>query len=89
MFQTGKADKMHDGCSGTFIDGKQLADKVRMMGFDGMSIPVPLEIHCTHCAGTFHMETMVSPCPACRMVYAVTPCHADNAAHVLPAGIDY
>ncbi len=87
--QTDKEKKMHDGCSGDFGNGKQVADKVRMMGFDGMRIPVPFEISCTNCRGTFEMETMVSACPACGMVYAVTPCHANSAGHAMPAGIGY
>ena len=80
---------MHDGCTANFADGKQIADKVRMMGFDGMSIPVPLEIRCSNCCGTFNMETMVSECPQCNMVYAVTPCHSGSPEHVMPAGIGY
>lgn len=34
---------MHSGCSGKFDDGKQIADKLRMMGFsDGLMPPVSL-----------------------------------------------
>ena len=80
---------MHDGCSGSFENGKQVANKVRMMGFDKMSIPAPLEIHCTKCDGIFKMETMLAACPACNMVFAVTPCHAHSSEHVLPAGVGY
>ena len=80
---------MHDGCGGCFDNGKQVADKVRMMGFDKMALPKPLEIGCAHCAAPFLMETMVAQCPSCRMVYAVTPCHSDRSEHVMPAGIGY
>ena len=80
---------MHAGCAGQFQNGKQIADKVRMMGYDSMRLPQPLELQCVHCRQDFAMETMVTECPRCRMVYAVTPCHAHSAAHVLPAGVDY
>jgi len=80
---------MHDECSGIFQDGKLIAGKVRKMGFDTMVIPVPLEIHCSNCDGAFQMKTMITACPECRMVYAVTPCKADAAGNVMAAGIDY
>ena len=80
---------MHDGCSGNILSGKEIADKVRMMGFDRMPVANPLDLKCTHCDGTFKMETMVSQCPQCRMVYAVTPCHSHSAESVMPAGVDY
>ena len=80
---------MHDGCSGSFESGKQVADKVRMMGFSIQSMPVPLSITCENCATGFEMETFESQCPQCGMVYAVTPCHAFDAAHVKAAGINY
>ncbi len=82
-------EKMHEGCSGSFADGKQIADKVRGMGFDTNSLPAPLEINCNHCNGSFQMTTMLSKCPSCGMVYAVTPCHAYSAEFVMPAGIGY
>ncbi len=80
---------MHHDCTGNFENGKQIADKVRMMGFGNRTIPVPLEITCKNCDETFRMETMISSCPACKMVYAVTPCHAQSAENVMPAGIGY
>jgi len=80
---------MHDGCSGCFDSGEQIADKVRMMGFDQSPVPKPLDIDCQHCGGAFTMETVVSVCPACSMVCAVTPCHCSHVDHVLPAGIGY
>jgi len=80
---------MHDGCAALFDNGKQIADKVRMMGFEGMSMPEPLKIRCSNCDGDFLMQTMVSACPACNMVYAVTPCHAGSPDNVMPAGIGY
>ena len=80
---------MHDGCSGSFENGKEVADKVRMMGFDIQMMPMPLNIKCENCENDFEMETFEGKCPDCNMVYAVTPCHAFDPANVKPAGIDY
>jgi Zn finger protein HypA/HybF involved in hydrogenase expression len=80
---------MHEGCSGQFQNGQQVADKVRMMGYDTVPLTVPLNLECVQCRQKMVMVTMVTQCPQCRMVYAVTPCHADSARHVQPAGIDY
>lgn len=79
---------MHDGCGGRFENGRQVADKVRMMGYDTMPVPAPLVLRCVQCETTFRMQTMLTHCPKCRMLYAVTPCHAHSARHVMPAGID-
>jgi hypothetical protein len=79
---------MHDGCSGTFENGKEVADKVRMMGFDRQPMPLPLTIECTHCGSSFEMETYSEKCE-CGMVYAVTPCHAFDPANVMAAGLNY
>ena len=80
---------MHDGCSGSFEDGKQVADKVRMMGFNIQMMPMPLNIKCENCENEFEMETFEGKCPECSMVYAVTPCHAFDPANVQAAGINY
>ncbi|MCK5005607.1 MAG: hypothetical protein KAS21_10980 [Candidatus Aminicenantes bacterium] len=80
---------MHDGCSGSFDNGKQMADKVRMMGFNIQSMPMPLNIKCENCETDFEMETFEDKCPDCNMVYAVTPCSAFDPANVKAAGIDY
>jgi len=80
---------MHDGCAGSFEDGKQVTDKVRMMGFSLQVMPMPLEIVCEHCSNEFTMEKFEAKCPDCNMVYAVTPCHAFNSENVQAAGIDY
>ncbi len=80
---------MHDGCSGSFESGKQVADKVRMMGFDIQMMPMPLSIKCENCENQFEMETFEVKCPECSMVYAVTPCHAFDPANVQAAGINY
>ncbi|MCP4757282.1 MAG: hypothetical protein GY866_40990 [Proteobacteria bacterium] len=80
---------MHDGCTGNHLNGKQIADKVRMMGYDGMAVSNPFDISCTNCSTSFEMKTMVSTCPQCEMVYAVTPCHANGPENVMAAGIGY
>ncbi len=80
---------MHDGCSGSFEDGKQVVDKVRMMGFAEQFMPVPIEIKCHMCEKDFEMETFESKCPHCGCIHAVTPCHAFDAASVQSAGKDY
>lgn len=83
------AGNVHDGCSGTFEDGKQVVDKVRMMGFSEQFMPMPLDITCTECKSEFEMETFEAKCPQCGMIYGVTPCHAFDAENVQAAGIDY
>lgn len=80
---------MHEGCAGNFADGKQILEKIRMMGFSGMSVPVPLEISCSECGNLFEMYTMEASCPNCSMIYAVTPCHSNSAKNVMPAGFGF
>ena len=80
---------MHDGCAGTFETGKQVVDKIRMMGFNGQMMPMPMEIKCGNCETEFTMEQFESKCPQCNMVYGVTPCHAFDAENIMAAGIDY
>ena len=80
---------MHDGCSGNILDGKMIADKVRTMGYDKLPIVTPMNLECSNCDNLFLMSTMVSSCPHCNMVYAVTPCHSTSAESVRAAGINY
>lgn len=80
---------MHEGCSGSFENGKQVVDKVRMMGFDKQFLPMPLTIKCVGCGKEFEMETFEDKCPHCNMVHGVTPCHAFDPANVKAAGEDY
>ncbi len=80
---------MHDGCSGSFGNGKDVVDKIRMMGFASQPMPVPMEIECKECGSTFLMETFESHCPDCKMVYGVTPCHAFDPQYVEAAGKEY
>ena len=79
---------MHEGCSAAFTSGKQIVDKLRMMGFSGHTMPGRLRVRCTGCGEEFVMESFEAAC-GCGMVHGVTPCHADSASNVLPAGIDY
>lgn len=80
---------MHEGCSGQFENGKQVVDKIRMMGFAKQPMMVPLNIKCEECGEEFLMETYEYKCPKCGMVYGVTPCHAFDPANVMAAGKDY
>jgi len=80
---------MHDGCSGSFVSGKQIVDKIRMMGFNKNFLAAPLTIDCSNCDTVFQMETMESQCPSCKMVFGVTPCHSHSVQHVKAAGVSY
>ncbi len=80
---------MHDGCAGSFENGKQVVDKIRMMGFAGQNMPMPLTVMCGNCGQEFVMECFEWECPGCGMVFGVTPCHAFDAANVMAAGIGY
>ncbi len=82
-------DNMQERCSSYFENGKEIVDKVRMMGFSNLPTSVPLEITCANCEAGFLMMTMESVCPECNMVFAVTPCHSSSAENVMPAGIGY
>jgi len=80
---------MHDGCSGSFESGKEVANKVRSMGFSTQFMPMPMTIDCVECGKAFEMNTFEDKCPHCNMVYAVVPCHAFDPSNVKAAGIDY
>ncbi len=80
---------MHDGCSGAHESGKEIVDKIRMMGFNKSQLAAALEIDCTNCDTVFQMEYMESQCPSCGMVYGVTPCHSHTAEFVKAAGVKY
>lgn len=80
---------MHDGCNASFQSGKEIVDKIRMMGFNRSPLGTPLDINCTNCNSEFKMEQMESVCPHCGMVYGVTPCHSQSADFVKAAGVNY
>ena len=79
---------MHDGCSGSFENGKQVINKLRMMGFSQGAMPIPAEFTC-ECGENIVMDTFEFKCPECGMVYGVTPCHAFDVENIMPAGKDY
>ncbi|NLY85305.1 MAG: hypothetical protein GX077_03005 [Tissierellia bacterium] len=80
---------MHDGCTGTFENGKLVVDKIRMMGFNTMEMPIVVKIKCIECGNEFEMTHLETKCPHCNMVYGVTPCSATNPDRIMAAGIDY
>ena len=81
---------MHDGCSGRdFASGREVVDKLRMMGFGSGMIPEPLELDCQRCGALMRMTTFEFACPACGAVHGVTPCHASSPRHVRCAGPGY
>lgn len=80
---------MHDGCNGSFEDGKQIVDKVRMMGFSQQFMPIPAVFKCHECNEEITMVTMEYTCPHCGMIYGVTPCHAFDVNNIMAAGKDY
>jgi len=79
---------MHEGCSARFHNGKQVVDRLRMMGFSQQPLQVPFVIACEACGQSFIMRTHEARC-GCTMVYGVTPCHASAADQVQAAGLDY
>jgi hypothetical protein len=54
---------MHNGCSGTYESGKEIVDKIRMMGFNATPLASALEIDCSNCRTHFQMEIMEAQCP--------------------------
>lgn len=80
---------MHEGCSGHFASGKQIVDKIRMMGFNKNLLTTPLKMNCSNCDTVFQMNTMESLCLSCNMVYGVTPCHSHSVQFVKAAGVNY
>jgi len=80
---------MHEGCSSSFGNGKQVVDKLRQMGFSGMAMPLVVPVQCWSCEETTMMETLESCCAHCGMVYGVTPCHANDPSAIQAAGINY
>ena len=80
---------MHDGCSGSFGDGKAVVDKIRAMGFAPQFMPIPLQILCGGCGKPFDMVHFEEACPDCGMVHGVTPCPSYDPQAVQAAGIGY
>lgn len=80
---------MHDGCAGPGIDGQQVVQKIRLMGFNQQMLPAPLNLECKGCNKEFTMTHFETACPECGMVHGVTPCSADNPANVKAAGVGF
>lgn len=80
---------MHEGCAGNFNNGKEVVNKLRMMGFSSHNMPMAFEIKCSDCGNIFTMTTFETKCPECGMVFGVTPCHAFDPENVQAAGINY
>ena len=64
-----------------------MLQKVRMMGFSGMPLPVAAPIACGGCGATFTMTHFETPCDGCGMIHAVTPCSVHDPAAIRPTGI--
>lgn len=79
---------MHEGCSGEFNSGKEVVNKVRMMGFATQPMPMPMNIECKACNKPFEMITFEHACPECGAIHGVTPCHAFDPENVQCAGTD-
>ena len=77
---------MHDGCSGSFENGIQVLQKVRMMGFSMQPMPVAAYFKCKECGEDIVMTTHEFECPHCQTIHAVTPCHAFDAENIVAAG---
>lgn len=80
---------MHEGCSGSFEDGKMVVDKLRKMGFTDMPMPTKTMINCSECGEEFEMTHLESKCPNCGMVYGVTPCSTQDPSKIMAAGKEY
>lgn len=80
---------MHDGCTGSFGTGREVVDKIRMMGFNTREMPQPIEIKCIECGDTFEMTHLETKCPHCDMVYGVTPCSVNFPERIKAAGKNY
>lgn len=80
---------MHEGCTGSFGDGRQVVDKIRSMGFNTRPMPFEVDIKCVECEKEFQMTHLETKCPHCGMVYGVTPCSTSKPERIQAAGIDY
>lgn len=79
---------MSEGCAGSLGHGQEVIDLIRQKGYSDSKMDNPMEIKC-ECGEIFTLETFEGKCPACGMVYGVTPCHADSVENVRMAGVDY
>ncbi len=80
---------MHDGCTGSFGTGREVVDKIRMMGFNTRPMPGDVKIQCLECGNEFEMTHLETKCPTCGMVYGVTPCSVQYPERIKAAGVNY
>ena len=80
---------MHDGCTGSFGTGREVVDKIRMMGFNTRPMPADINIKCIECDSEFEMTHLETKCPSCGMVYGVTPCSVAYPDRIKAAGVNY
>ncbi len=80
---------MHDGCTGSFGSGREVVDKIRIMGFNERPMPDGVTINCIECKNDFQMTHLETKCPSCGMVYGVTPCSTAYPERIKAAGINY
>lgn len=80
---------IHEGCTGSFGDGKAVVDKIRMMGFNTRPMPAGVVIKCVECENEMEMTHLETKCPNCNMVYGVTPCSTSKPERIMAAGKDY
>lgn len=70
-------------------DGKNVVDLVRSKGKDNLPLRTAHEIECVNCNEKFTMTTHVDKCPACNMVFGVTPCSSHDKNNILAADVNY
>lgn len=78
----------NDGCAPDLNDGKAIVNKVRQVKVGDGLLKTPHEVKC-ECGQEFTMVHFEEKCPACGMVYGVTPCCSEHKDNIKPAGIDY
>ncbi len=79
---------MSDSCASNYKNGKQIVDKLRMMGYSEGALPLALDVKCS-CGAKFQMEFFEDKCQKCGMIFGILPCHSHDPLEVKSAGIDY
>jgi len=79
---------MSSSCGTNYVNGKQVVDKLRMMGYSEGALPIPHVVKC-RCKTEFEMEYFEDKCPSCGMVFGILPCHSHDPLEVKSAGIKY
>lgn len=76
------------GCGTNHNDGRSVVERVRQKGISNNLMDQAYELRCS-CGEVFTMKTFEAKCPACGMVYGVTPCSQDDANNIKEAGINF